>query len=97
MAGTLADQLTLSNDNAFIGKCKGELVKKCLTIDAGTGGDDTNTRNLASSVLNAPEAYASRVAVLIAFGNATVAAAAPTVPDDADMAFVVNEAFAHLR
>ena len=97
MAGTLADQLTLSSDNAFIGKCKGELVKKCLTIDAGTAGDDTTTRNLASAILNSPDSYASRVAVLVAFGNATVAAAAPAVPADADMAYVVNEAFAHLR
>ena len=97
MAGTLADQLTLSNDNAFIGKCKAELVKKCLVIEAGAVGDALSTRNLAASILNSPDSYASRVAVLIAFGNATVAAAAPAVPADADMAYVVNEAFAHLR
>jgi len=97
MAGTLADQLTLSNDNAFIGKCKAELVKKCLTIDAGTGGESATLRALASSILNGPDGYAERIAVLIAFGNATVAAAAPAVPADADMAYVVNEAFPHLR
>ena len=97
MAGTLADQLTLSNDNAFIGKCKGTLVKKCLVIAAGAVGDNIATRNLAESIFNSPDTYASRVAVMIAFGNATVAAAAPAVPADADMAYVVNEAFAHLR
>lgn len=97
MAGTLADQLTLSNDNAFIGKCKGELIKKCLTIDAGTGGATTSARMLASNILNSPDQYAATIAVLIAFGNATIAAASPAVPADADMAYVVNEAFAHLR
>lgn len=97
MAGTLADQLTLSQDNAFIGKCKGELVKKCIYIDLGQNGEDTTTRNLASNILNSPDSYASRIATLIAFGNATVAAAAPAVPADADMAYVVNEQFVHLR
>lgn len=97
MAGTLADQATLSVDAAFIAKCKAELVKKCLYIDLGQSGESTTVRLLATNILQAPDGYASRCAVLIAFGNATVAAAAPAVPDDADMAYVVNEAFEHLR
>lgn len=97
MAGTLLDQNTLAGTNDFIAKCKGELIKKCLYIDLGQNSESVALRNLAANILNDPAPYAARVAVLIAFGNATVAAAAPVVPVDADMAYVVNEAFAHLR
>lgn len=97
MAGTLLDQNTLAETNDFISKCRAELIKKALVIDAGTGGSNTAERVLASNVLNNPDGYAAIVARLIAFGNATVAAAAPVVPADADMAYVVNEAWPHLR
>lgn len=97
MAGTLADQITLARDSAFIDKCEGELVKKALYLDLGQSGASTTERVLASNILNGPRPYAERIATLIAFGNATTAAAAPAVPLDADMAYVVNEAFPHLR
>lgn len=97
MAGTLLDQATLAGTNDFVQKCKGELIKKALYLDLGQSGASTAERNLATAILNEPDGYATRIAVMIAFGNATVAANAPAVPPDADMAYVVNEAWPHLR
>lgn len=99
MAGTFADKATLANDNAFINK-----VRVALIFRANELINSTSAQNLATyeAVGNAKAIFqnagsdASSMAWRVAAGNATIGAAAPTVPIDSDVQFAVNTLLALL-
>lgn len=91
MAGTYADVATLAADTTFQQKMQVAMIDAAVAIM----GEATNTpqfdarRALAVSVLAQPSAQVARVALIAAASNATFRAAAPAVPSDGDVAFVV--------
>lgn len=91
MPGTYAEQAELAVNAAFVNKVRVALIKAALDIFAGTDRQSVGTLGLVASVLTDSDAYAQKMAWLIAAGNATVGAAAPAIPDDGALSWCVND------
>jgi hypothetical protein len=90
MAGTYAEMATLASMDSFITLCKVSLLKRAVELDEGEAKQTAAMLNLISGVMSDAEGYAKRMAWLIAAGNATISAAAPTVPTEGDTQYAVN-------
>jgi len=96
MAGTLAEIATLATDNGFIAKIRGAMIKRAVELVTSATAQNLNTLNQMISILRSAGGEASNIAWLVAAGNATIAAAAPAVPNDSDTQFAVNTQLALL-
>lgn len=90
MAGTFADQATLASDNAFIAKVRCALIFRANELYNSTSAQSYRALAQARAILDNAGADAQKYALLVASGNATVAAAAPAVPSDGDTQYAVN-------
>jgi hypothetical protein len=90
MAGTFADQATLASDNAFIAKVRAAMIYRATELFNSQSAQTWATLNQARGILNNAAADAANIAALVASGNATIAAAAPAVPNDSDTQYAVN-------
>lgn len=85
-----ADQATLANDSAFINKCRAALIFRANEVLASPQSFTRSQIEQAYEILDNSGSDAARMAWLVAAGNSTIAAAAPTVPSDGDTQFAVN-------
>ena len=90
MAGTAADIATLASLNDFIARVRVALIKRAVEIDAGSDRQSAATLNGVASIMSNSEDIAKRMAWLVAAGNPTIAAAAPSVPSEGDTQYAVN-------
>lgn len=90
MAGTFAEQATLATDNAFINKCRVAMIFRANQLMTSATAQTVRTLDQANTILNNSGNFAPTMAWLVATGNATISAAAPIVPNDADTQFAVN-------
>lgn len=90
MAGTLADIATLASNSAFIAQVRGAMIKRAVELVTSSSPQDVYTLTQMTSIMKSAAGDAEKVAWLVAAGNPTIAASAPTVPVDADTQFAVN-------
>jgi hypothetical protein len=90
MAGTFADQATLAADNSFIAKVRCAMIYRANELFTSVSAQDYRVTVQARDILMSAAGNASSVAALVASGNATIAAAAPAVPNDGDTQYAVN-------
>lgn len=92
MPGTYSDVATLAADASYQAKIKVALLDAAIDImaEATTTPQYDRRRELAIDVLRNPDAHVARVALIVAASNETIRAAAPAVPADGDVQFVVN-------
>lgn len=90
MPGTFTDQATLATNNAFINKCRAAMIFRAVELTNSSTAQSYRTLSKMSAILGNSGADAPNMAWLIATGNPTIAAAAPTVPIDSDTQFAVN-------
>lgn len=88
--GTFTDQATLANTNEFIDKCRAAMLFRAVELINSQTPQTLAVLSKMHSILSSAGAGAENMAWLVATGNATVAAAAPEVPSDGDVQFVVN-------
>lgn len=96
MAGTFADQATLTSDNAFIAKVRAAMIYRATELFNSQSAQSWATLNQARQILNNAGAEAANIAALVATGNPTIAAAAPAVPSDGDTQYAVNVVLASM-
>lgn len=87
---SFTDQATLANDSAFINKCRAALIFRAVQILESPQNFTRPQVEQAYRILDTSGADAPRMAWIVAAGNATIAAAAPTVPSDGDTQYAVN-------
>lgn len=90
MAGTFSDQATLAQDVAFINKVRAAMLFRAVELTTSESPQTLDTLQKMDSILQSAGGQAPSLAWLVATGNATIAAAAPAVPSDGDVQFVVN-------
>lgn len=90
MAGTFADQATLTSDNAFIAKVRAAMIYRATEMYGSETAQTWATLNQAREILQSAARDAAIIAALVASGNPTIAAAAPAVPSDGDTQYAVN-------
>jgi hypothetical protein len=90
MAGTFADQATLTADNAFIAKVRAAMIYRAVELYDSDTAQSWAVLKQARSILDNAGGDAAKIAALVASGNPTIAAAAPAVPNDADTQYAVN-------
>lgn len=96
MAGTFADQATLTADNAFIAKVRAALIFRANELYNSATAQSYQTLVQARGILDNAGGDAPKYAALVATGNPTIAAAAPAVPSDSDTQYAVNVFLASL-
>lgn len=90
MAGTYSEQITLANDNTFIGKVRVALIFRANQLYTSATAQTYRTLAQANTILGNAGADAPKYAFLVATANPTIAAAAPAVPSDGDTQYAVN-------
>jgi len=96
MAGTLAEQSELAVSNAFIAKVKCAMIFRANQNYTSETKQSLAVLEQSKSILRNAASDAPALAAIIASGNATIAAAAPAVPSDADTQYAVNTALTML-
>lgn len=95
MAGTFAEQAALAADNNFINKCRCAIIFRAVEL-LTTNGTNEYIRQAMLNALRNGGADAALMAARLASGSATIAAAAPAVPSDADTQTAVNQFLSRL-
>jgi hypothetical protein len=90
MAGTFADQATLAADNAFIAKVRAAMIYRATELYNSQTAQTWRVLQQARGILDNAAFDAPKITALVASGNATIAAAAPAVPNDGDTQYAVN-------
>lgn len=90
MAGTYTDQATLASMNEFIEKVRVAMVKRAIDRYYSTTAQTFSVLEQSRDVLKNGANEAPRVALLVAVGDSTISAGAPTVPTDAQTLAGVN-------
>ena len=90
MAGTFAEQATLASDNAFIAKVRVALIARAVEQYYSATAQPFAILNQARNILNDAGDDAARVAWLAIAADATIRAAAPSVPSDSATQTAVN-------
>ena len=95
MAGTFAEQATLAVDAGLKVKVVAALVKNAtLRLSSGYTPIPTGAVSImARDIIADPDTWANRWCRVVAYGNATTASAAPAMPPDGDVDFIVNSLF----
>lgn len=90
MAGTFAEQAQLASDIAFIAKVRVAMIFRANELFNSTSAQTLSVLQQSKGILSNAGSQAPDIAALVATGNATVAAAAPTIPSDGDTQYAVN-------
>jgi hypothetical protein len=95
MAGTFAEQSQLAADAALAVKVKAALIKNAtLRLGAGYTPIPTGaTSIMARAIIADPASWTTRWCDIVAYGNPTTSSAAPVVPVDGDVDYIVNSLF----
>jgi hypothetical protein len=96
MAGTLNDKATLATDNSFIVKIRAAMISRANELLTSSTAQTVHTLDVMNGIFQNAASDASNMAWRVAAGNATIGAAAPTVPNDSDTQFAVNSLLALL-
>ena len=96
MAGSFADQATLTSDNSFIAKVRAAMIFRATELFNSATAQTYATLEQSRRILLNAGSDAANIAALVATGNATIAAAAPAVPSDSDTQYAVNVVLASL-
>ena len=96
MAGTLADQATLAQDSAFVGKVKAAMIFRAVAQYNSASAQTFRTLEQCRGILSDGAGDAQRVAWLCAVGVPSIAAAAPVIPSDAATQSAVDAILAAL-
>jgi hypothetical protein len=91
MAGTLAEQAELATTNAFIAKVRCAMIFRANHLYNSDSKQSLAVLQQARDILQNAGGQAAQIAAIIASGNATIAAAAPAVPNDSDTQYAVNQ------
>jgi hypothetical protein len=97
MAGTFAEQAELAASAELAVKVKAALIKNAAYhLDPAVVATLAGVKTFARELILAPDPWIQRFADIVAYGNATTAAAAPAVPTDQDTDYIVNVFFTRL-
>jgi hypothetical protein len=96
MSGTFIDQSTLAETNSFISICRISLIKRAIELDAATTKQTAAEMSLYRDIIQNPDTYASKIALLIATSDAEVSSAAPAIPSDTVIQACVNTMMPYL-
>ena len=96
MAGTLAEQATLAQDSAFVGKVKACMISRASTNFNSATAQTFRTLEQCRAILSDGAGDAQRVAWLCAVAVPAIASAAPAIPSDAATQTAVDAILAAL-
>lgn len=103
MAGTLADQATPANTNAFRDNIRVAILNRAKKILDNTAGRETEAGKLNrqlslihSAASGGAESLSIQVAWLVATMDTSIAAGSPALPSDTDLQNAVNTQLARL-
>lgn len=83
MAGTLADQATLAQDSAFVGRVKAAMIFRAVAQYNSASAQTFRTLEQSRETLAGAANKAQEIAWLCAVGVPSIASAAPAIPSDA--------------
>lgn len=96
MAGTFAERVQLGSSNDFQNLCKVAVMVRAKAMTDDTTKQTIEQINFYFNLLTSPDAFAVKVAWLLATVHPTISAAAPDVPTDANIQTAVNSALTYL-